>query len=118
MMSMAHQEEEAQAEILDRLAESREELRRLLKPPRRESYDASDAMPGDEAGEFPRSRIMQMLMSGRGVGILISLAGGFLIARPALALRLLRVLPVNQLGRMLFRKAFTGRRERRRAKQE
>ena len=42
---------------------------------------------------------MQTLMSSRGLGALGVLAGGFLIARPALALRLLRLLPTGTVAR-------------------
>jgi len=50
---------------------------------------------GDHPGGFPRSRTMQILMSGRGLGTLGAAAAGLLIARPGLALRLLRILPVS-----------------------
>jgi hypothetical protein len=54
---------------------------------------------------FPRSRTMQMLLSGRGLGTLGALAGGLLIARPALALRLLRFVPASAVAKMLMNKA-------------
>jgi hypothetical protein len=50
---------------------------------------------------------MQMLMSGRGLGTLGALAAGLLVARPALALRLLRMLPASAVARMLLMKTFT-----------
>ena len=46
------------------------------------------AVPGARHAGFPRSRTMQMLMSGRGLGTLGALAAGLIVARPALALRL------------------------------
>jgi hypothetical protein len=88
--------------IRHRLALSREELRRVLDPPA--TQDGGEAGLNGRAG-FPRSRTMQMLMSGRGLGTLGALAGGLLIARPALALRLLRLVPASAVGKMLLRKA-------------
>jgi hypothetical protein len=112
---MTDRDEAARAEILVRLAVSREELRRVLAPPRKEpNADGSsigDAHPG---GEFPRSRTMQMLVSGRGLGTAAALAASLLIARPALALRLLRMLPAGAVARMLLMRAMT----RLRARQE
>src|ERR1700675_1666995 len=100
---MTIQDDAAQAEILARLAASREELRRLLDRTR----DAADAdgstaeyRPGP--GGFPRSRTMQMLMSGRGLGTLGAAAAGLLIARPGLALRLLRILPAGAVAKTLL----------------
>jgi hypothetical protein len=90
--------------IHTRLAQSREELRSILDPP---------AVPANGSGEstanglggFPRSRTMQALLSSRGLGTLGALAGGLLIARPALALRLLRLVPASAVGKMLIAKA-------------
>jgi hypothetical protein len=110
LISVTDRDLEARAEILARLAESREELRRRLDPPRNEADGGSPA--GDYPGGFPRSRTMQMLMSGRGLGTVGAIAAGLLIARPALALRLLRMLPVSAVARMLVLKAFTSLRTR------
>jgi hypothetical protein len=107
---MTDQDPEARAEILARLAESREELRRRLDPPRNGADGGAPA--GDYPGGFPRSRTMQMLMSGRGLGTVGALAAGLLIARPALALRLLRMLPVSAVARILMLKAFSALRTR------
>jgi hypothetical protein len=95
---MTEQDEAARREqILASLAQSREELRQLLDP---ERIDAEgERAPGDHAGGFPRSRTMQMLMSGRGLGTLAAVAGGLFIARPALALRLIRMLPASAVAR-------------------
>ena len=90
--------------ILNRLAQSREELRALLDPPPGESDGGGAARMNGHAG-FPRSRTMQMLLSSRGLGALGALAGGLLIARPALALRLLRFVPVSAVGKILMAKA-------------
>jgi hypothetical protein len=86
-----------------RLAQSREELRLLLDPPPVQG-NGSGAAGNDHAG-FPRSRTMQMLLSGRGLGTLGALAGGLLIARPALALRLLRFIPASAVAKMLMARA-------------
>jgi hypothetical protein len=101
---MTIQDDAAQAEILARLAASREELRRLLDRTR-DTADASDSTAGDRFGPgdfFPRSRTMQMLMSGRGLGTLGAAAAGLLIARPGLALRLLRILPASTIAKTLL----------------
>ena len=97
----------ARAEILARLAVSREELRAVFEPPR------NQANGGGNPGNFPRSRTLQMLMSGRGLGTLGALAAGLIVARPALALRMLRLLPASAIGRMLLVRAITALRERR-----
>jgi len=101
---MTIQDDAAQAEILARLAASREELRRLLDRTR-DTADANGSTaeyhrPGP--GGFPRSRTMQMLMSGRGLGTLGAAAAGLLIARPGLALRLLRILPASTIAKTLL----------------
>ncbi len=88
--------------IHQRLAQSRAELRLLLDPPPGEDGGGGVAgINGRHAG-FPRSRTMQMLLSGRGLGTLGALAGGLLIARPALALRLLRFVPAGAVAKMLM----------------
>lgn len=102
---MTARDEQARAEIRARLAVSREELRRLLDPPRQESDANGSAGAARASGEFPRSRTMKMLMGSRGLGMLGAVAGGLFIARPALALRLLRMLPSGAVGRMLLMKA-------------
>jgi hypothetical protein len=90
--------------IHTKLAQSREQLRSILDPPPGE-YGRSDSAPGNGHGGFPRSRTMQMLLSSRGLGTLGALVGGLLIARPALALRLLRFVPANAVAKMLMAKA-------------
>ena len=101
---MTDKDEADRAEILARLAQSREELRRLLDPPRREpGADANGDSSADAGtGGFPRSRTMRLLMGERGLGMLGAAATGLLIARPAFALRLLRMLPASGLARMLL----------------
>jgi hypothetical protein len=90
--------------IRNRLAQSRAELRLLLDPPPTQGNGSSEVGMNGHAG-FPRSRTMQMLLSGRGLGTLGALAGGLLIARPALALRLLRFVPASAVAKMLMNKA-------------
>jgi hypothetical protein len=102
---MTDRDAAASAEILARLAVSREELRRVLAPQRREPGADGSSIGGAHSGAFPRSRTMQMLMSGRGLGTLGAIAAGLLIARPALALRLLRMLPAGAVARMLLMRA-------------
>jgi len=99
--------------VLTRLAQSREELRRLLDPPLEGSKTGETAANGH--GGFPRSRTMQMLLSGRGLGTLGALAGGLLIARPALALRLLRFVPASSVAKMLMARVMSALKEKPRA---
>jgi hypothetical protein len=85
--------------IFAKLAQSRAELREVLDPPPR--VPGSEPAGGARRREFPRSRTMQALLSSRGLGALGALAGGLLIARPALALRLLRMVPAGAVAKML-----------------
>jgi hypothetical protein len=93
------------AEILSKLAQSRAELQLLLDPPRNDSDSGEPGRAHD--GAFPRSRTMQMLMTGKGLGTLGAVVSGLFIARPALALRLLKMLPASAVARTLLVKAFT-----------
>jgi hypothetical protein len=93
------------------MAESRAEIRRLLEPA---AEPAADSVSGPEdGGTFPRSQTMKMLLSGRGLGTLSALVGGVLVARPALALRLLRLVPTGAVARMLLVKGIAAFRARR-----
>jgi hypothetical protein len=96
---MTDPDEAARLLILARLAQSRAELRRILDPPRNE---ANGSVAGGGHDGFPRSRTMQMLLSGRGLGIVGAAAAGLFIARPTLALRLLRMLPAGAAARFLL----------------
>jgi len=82
--------------ILARLAESRAEIKRLLEP---RPDEAAEERGGNDTG-FPRSRTMRALMSGRGLGAVGATAAGLIMARPALAWRLIRMLPTGALLRM------------------
>jgi hypothetical protein len=104
---MKDQDTAARTEILARLALSREELRRVLDPPRPQSHANGSTNPGGFPGGFPRSRTMQMLMSQRGLGIIGAGAAGLLLARPALALRLLRMVPASAFAKMMLTRALT-----------
>jgi hypothetical protein len=86
-----------------RLSQSREELRAIFYPPPGENGTDTGSVNGP--GGFPRSRTMQMLMSSRGLGTLGAVAGGLLLARPALALRLLRLLPASAMAKMFMSRA-------------
>jgi hypothetical protein len=108
---MTDQDEAARAEILARLAVSREELRRIFDPPPHEP-GARGPQAADRAGEFPRSRTIQMLMSGRGLGTLGAAAAGLLVARPGLALRLIRLLPASAVAKTLLIRAIAALRAR------
>lgn len=93
-----------------RLAASRAEIRRLLEPP--PATPAHEGGANAEHGSFPRSRTMKMLMSGQGIGTVGAMVGGLLIARPALALRLLRMLPTGAVARMVLVKGIEAFRSR------
>jgi hypothetical protein len=100
---------------MTRLAQSREELRRLLDPPLQEGAAGETAANGH--ADFPRSRTMRMLLSGRGLGTVGALAGGLLIARPALALRLLRFVPASAVTRMLMARLVSALKEKPQARE-
>ncbi len=102
---MTDRDEATHAEILARLTQSREELRQVLDPPRNPPDAGGGPGTGEQPGAFPRSRTLRMLMSGRGMGTLGAVAAGLLVARPALALRILRMLPANAIGKMLLVRA-------------
>ena len=55
---------------------------------------------------------MQLLMSGRGLGTVGAVVAGLLLARPALALRLLRMLPAGAVARMVMARALGAMRAR------
>jgi hypothetical protein len=99
----------AREEVLARLAQSRAEIRQLLEPPP-DGLRGAGPSPSGAAGDFPRSRTMQLLMSGRGLGTVGAILGGLLIARPALALRLVRTLPIGAVARMLLLRAIAAMR--------
>ena len=97
----------ARETTLARLAISRAEIRRLLEPPPRPAAGAAADSGDFGTGAFPRSRTMKLLLSGRGAGTLGALVCGVVVARPQLALRLLRMVPAGAIGRMLLIKAIS-----------
>lgn len=103
---MIAEEAIARKAILAKLAQSREEVCQVLDPPRVEAN--GDGVPRATASEFPRSRTMRALLSSRGLGAAGALVGGLLIARPTLALRMLRLVPVGTVGKMLIAKVISG----------
>jgi hypothetical protein len=106
---MNPRDEAERSAILARLAESRAEIKRLLEPRQEEDGGAE----GEERVGFPRSRTMRALMSGRGLGAIGATAAGLLVARPALAWKLMRMLPAGALLRMGLARFLGGMRERR-----
>src|SRR5258706_10313997 len=72
---MTDRDAAARAEILARLAVSREELKRVLDPARNQP-GGGGSTHGDRPGGFPRSRTMQMLLSAPGLGTLGAAAAG------------------------------------------
>ncbi len=97
----------ARKAVLAKLAQTREEMRQVLDPPRPESGEHGSAA-NSGMSEFPRSRTMRALLSSRGLGAAGALVGGLLIARPSLAMRLLRMVPIGTVGKMLIAKAISG----------
>jgi hypothetical protein len=100
----------ALTETLARLAASRAEILSIFEP---EPESGPGTVAGGETGTFPRSRTMRLLLSGRGVGTVGAVVGGLVMARPALAFRLLRMIPVSAVARLLLVKAITGLRSKR-----
>ena len=103
----------ARNETRARLAASRADILNILEPPERAEAGSVPETVAGGAGGFPRSRTMKLLLSGRGVGTAGAVVGGLLIARPALAWRLLRMIPASAVARMLLVKAITGLRSKR-----
>lgn len=96
--------DDSRAALIAKLKQSREEIRAILDPP---PPDPGALPPNPEDHDFPRSRTMRALMSNKGLGAVGAMAGGLLLARPALALRLLRLVPASTVGKMLLAKAVT-----------
>jgi hypothetical protein len=111
----AHTDSPSRDEVLTKMAQSRAEIRRVLEPPPRvHPGDGPDGSNGEGyTGGFPRSRTMRMLLSGRGIGTAGAVVGGLLMARPALAFKLLRMLPTGAVARMLMVKAVSALRSKR-----
>jgi len=101
---MIHSNDAETQETLAKLAQSRAEILNIFEPPP-ETGEPGDAQADGRIGGFPRSRTMKLLMSGRGIGTVSAVLGGLVIARPALAFRLLRMLPAGAVARLLLVKA-------------
>jgi len=112
---MAHNGDASKFETLAKMAETRAEIRRLLEPRPRLFRGGADAgRPADGGADghelpevFPRSHTMRLLMSGRGIGTVAAVVAGLVLARPALALKLLRMIPAGAVARILMQKAIT-----------
>lgn len=107
---MTDTDDRGRKDTLAKLAQSRAEFLSILEPPRRDAPAGSgpdDGSAAGHAGAFPRSRTMKLLLSGRGIGTLGAVLGGLALARPALVLRLIRMLPAGALARILLVKAVT-----------
>ena len=100
---MTYSNDEDLRQTLAKLAQSRAAILDILEPPPEE--ETATASTAEAGGGFPRSRTMRLLLSGRGIGTVGAVLGGLAIARPALAFRLLRMLPVGALARMVLVKA-------------
>jgi len=105
----------ARQETLLRLAQSRAEIRDIFEPPPPEPGSAAAAAEATRGGHrfFPRSRTMKLIMSARGMGTVGAMVGGLLMARPAFAFRLMRLLPVEAVARVLLVRAVTALRSKR-----
>jgi hypothetical protein len=97
---VSQQDAAARDAILARLAQSRAEIRRLLEPP--DDQAEAGAAPSGSQGEFPRSRLIRALMSGRGLGAIGAILSGLVLSRPALAWRLIRLLPTSAVARAIL----------------
>ncbi len=99
------------SDTLAKMEISRAEIRRILEPP--DHAAGAEGSPEGAAGAdgFPRSRTMRLLLSGRGIGTVGAMLGGLVIARPALAFKLLRMIPAGAVGRMLLIKGIAALRK-------
>lgn len=109
---MTDDDDDAVNELRAKLKQSRDEVCALMDPPREDA--GAPAQANGQSG-FPRSRTMQMLMSSRGLGVLGVLASGFLVARPGLALKLLRFLPTGTVAKVIITRALSALNDRKRS---
>jgi hypothetical protein len=103
--------------LLTKLAQSRAQVRAIMDPPRPEPGNQA-GNDGGGRGEFPRSRTMRALLSSKGLGAAGALVGGLLLARPSLALKMLRMVPAGAVGKMLLVKGFEAFKSRRQSRAE
>jgi hypothetical protein len=102
---MADAPGETEESASDRLARSRGELRRILEP----EHEDADPATGQSAAAFPRSAIMKAITRHRGATGLALFAVGLAAARPRLAIRLLRYLPVGAITKTLVSRVIVAR---------
>lgn len=98
----------AEAEIVNRLALSRAQLREILDPQRDGSIRGENGEVRQN-GAFPRSRTMRMLLTSRAAGTVAAVGAGLLISRPSIVWRLLRMIPAGAIARMTILRLFTAR---------
>jgi hypothetical protein len=94
---------EARDEVVARLERSRAELRALLEP----AEPGTAAGRATASGRFPRSHTMRLLTSKRGAGTAAAVGVGLLLSRPAMALRLAKMIPLGAVVRMMILRLFT-----------
>lgn len=87
------------------LARSRARLKELLDPV--EPGGGSGTTAARTRGGFPRSRTMRLLAGRHGAGTAAALGVGLLLTRPAMGLRLLRMIPMGAIARLLLSRLFT-----------
>jgi hypothetical protein len=96
------------SQVEEKLAATRRELLDLFGSPADGGSGRGSRRQRDrQMGGFPRSRTMRLLLSSRGLGALAVTACGFLVSRPALALRLLRLVPLGTVARILAFRFFS-----------
>jgi hypothetical protein len=83
-----------------RLAETRRQLLELFISERAEGGESG-------TGVFPRSRTLRLLLGRHGFGAVSALAGGLLLARPALLWRLLRWAPIRAIAKTMLIRILT-----------
>jgi hypothetical protein len=88
-----------------RLAQTRQELVALLTADR-DGSEAGQASRGP-SDSFPRSRTIRLLLGKQGIGAVAAILGGILVARPAIAWRLLRLLPIKTFARTMLVRLLT-----------
>jgi hypothetical protein len=97
-VSAAFENERTRTE--QRLAQTRQELVDLFTSDRAEPGPGQPARAS--AGSFPRSRTIRLLLGKQGLGAVAAIVAGILVARPAIAWRLLRLLPIQTFARTMF----------------
>jgi hypothetical protein len=93
----------------ERLARSRAELRQIFEPPPETDAGRPDAR---SASGFPRSAIMKAITKHGGATGIALLAVALVAARPKLAVKLLRYLPVSAISKSLVSRFIESRQAR------